>query len=362
MKTVRVVLTGLLCASVMPAALRADEEEVRKALRDYVEAFNKQELESVGKAWAADAEHVELNPFATSLRGHSGNIDFSKIAGERTRGNINIGYRSPGFEVNDLGFQRRADEIPQNVWVQYRWNNPGKYKRNGTINFNQWSAHNFDLSAEAYHVKGAVISAGVFRKDITDFFGTVQIPATEDLLTQYGLTSDYLDYDVVTRTNFGEATITGFEFSWRQTLHFLPDWARGFQVFFNATRLRRSGANAADFSSFSPLNINWGGSYVRKRVAVKLNIAYSGEVKGNRIAPSAAVPVDTFQHVAPKTTVDLYTEFRLLKRLSLYASASNLTGEPKRTLRYAPSTPDYARPFRYQDFGTLVTVGARYDF
>ncbi len=91
-----------------------------------------------------DAEHVELDPFATSLRGHSGNINFSKIAGERTRGNVNIGYRSPGFEVNDLGFQRRADEIPQNVWVQYRWNDPGKFKRNGTINFNQWSAHNFD--------------------------------------------------------------------------------------------------------------------------------------------------------------------------------------------------------------------------
>ena len=91
-----------------------------------------------------DAEHVELDPLATSLRGHSGNINFSKIAGERTRLNVNIGYRSPGFDVNDLGFQRRADEIPQNSWFQFRWNTPGKYKRNGNINFNQWSAYNFD--------------------------------------------------------------------------------------------------------------------------------------------------------------------------------------------------------------------------
>ena len=59
MKTLRVVLAGLWCASVMPAALRADEEAVRQALRDYVEAFNKQELESVAKAWAEDAEHVD---------------------------------------------------------------------------------------------------------------------------------------------------------------------------------------------------------------------------------------------------------------------------------------------------------------
>ena len=91
-----------------------------------------------------DAEHVELNPLATSLRGHSGNINFAKIAGEQTRMNVNLGYLSPGFDVNDLGFQRRADQIPQNSWFQFRWNTPGKYKRNGNINFNQWSSYNFD--------------------------------------------------------------------------------------------------------------------------------------------------------------------------------------------------------------------------
>jgi hypothetical protein len=90
-----------------------------------------------------DADHVELDPLATSMRGHSGNVNFGKIAGERTRLNFSLGYRSPGFEVNDLGFQRRADEIPQNSWLQVRWDTPGKYTRNIRINFNQWSAHNF---------------------------------------------------------------------------------------------------------------------------------------------------------------------------------------------------------------------------
>jgi hypothetical protein len=108
------------------------------------EAITQLQENNVHSFQRPDAEHVELDPLATSLRGHSGNINFSKIAGERTRGNINIGYRSPGFEVNDLGFQRRADEIPQNAWIQYRWNDPGKYKRSGNINFNQWSSHNFD--------------------------------------------------------------------------------------------------------------------------------------------------------------------------------------------------------------------------
>ena len=108
------------------------------------EAITRLQENNVHSFQRPDAEHVELDPTATSIGGNSGNINFAKIAGERTRGNFNIGYRSPGFDVNDLGFERRADEIPQNAWVQIRWNNPGRYKRNGSINFNQWSSHNFD--------------------------------------------------------------------------------------------------------------------------------------------------------------------------------------------------------------------------
>jgi hypothetical protein len=91
-----------------------------------------------------DADHVEFDPLADTLRGHSGAVSFGKIAGERTRMNVNVGYKSPGFDTNDLGFQPRADEIPQNSWVQIRWDTPGKYTRNIRINFNQWSAFNCD--------------------------------------------------------------------------------------------------------------------------------------------------------------------------------------------------------------------------
>jgi hypothetical protein len=91
-----------------------------------------------------DADHVELDPLAESLGGHSGNIQFAKIAGQRTRMNANIGYKSPGFDTNDVGFMQRADQIPQNSWLQVRFDTPGKYVRNTRINFNQWSSHNFD--------------------------------------------------------------------------------------------------------------------------------------------------------------------------------------------------------------------------
>jgi hypothetical protein len=109
-----------------------------------LEAIDSLQRNNVHSFQRPDADHVEIDPFATSMRGHSGNINFNKLAGERTRMNVNIGYRSPGFEVNDLGFERRADEIPQNSWLQIRWDKPGKYTRNIRLNFNQCSSNNFE--------------------------------------------------------------------------------------------------------------------------------------------------------------------------------------------------------------------------
>jgi hypothetical protein len=91
-----------------------------------------------------DAEHVDVDPQATTLSGHSGSVAFNKIAGERTRLNFSVGYLSPGFDTNDLGFLTRADAVPQNAWFGLRWNKPGKYVRSKNLNFNQWSNHNFD--------------------------------------------------------------------------------------------------------------------------------------------------------------------------------------------------------------------------
>jgi hypothetical protein len=54
-----------------------------------------------------------------------------------------VGYKSPGFDSNDLGFQRRADETTMNNWFQYRDFVPSGAVRNWNINFNQWAGWNF---------------------------------------------------------------------------------------------------------------------------------------------------------------------------------------------------------------------------
>jgi hypothetical protein len=91
-----------------------------------------------------DARTLVYDPTRTSLSGHAGSLNFSKISGQRVRFNSYVGYKSPGFEINDLGFMQRADEITQSNWFQVRNDRPGRFFRSASVNFNQWAGWNFD--------------------------------------------------------------------------------------------------------------------------------------------------------------------------------------------------------------------------
>jgi hypothetical protein len=90
-----------------------------------------------------DAGYLDYDPSRTELAGHSGMLAFSKIAGDRIRFNTNGGFRTPGFDVNDVGYLRRADYIWFSNWLQWRHDKPSKHFRNMRFNFNQWNGWNF---------------------------------------------------------------------------------------------------------------------------------------------------------------------------------------------------------------------------
>ena len=122
-------VNGFLAGSTV----RGNQDAIARLQRSTVHSFQR-----------PDAEHVEFNPLADALNGHAGQISFGKISGERTRFNFTTSYKSPGFDVNDIGFLQRADVISQNGWLQMRWEKPGKRVRDYRINFNYWSSQNFD--------------------------------------------------------------------------------------------------------------------------------------------------------------------------------------------------------------------------
>jgi len=91
-----------------------------------------------------DATSFELMPGATSLNGAGGRLRYGRIGGQTIRFNTEYGFKSPGFDLNDIGFLRRADERWTATWFQIRNEKPGKHLRSRYINFNYFSAWNYD--------------------------------------------------------------------------------------------------------------------------------------------------------------------------------------------------------------------------
>lgn len=91
-----------------------------------------------------DAGHLSLDPGATSLEGYSGEITFRRQAGLHWRGSAEVKMTSPGFEVNDLGYQRDADRREAEFRVEYQENRPGDLFRNWEISAAPQASWNFD--------------------------------------------------------------------------------------------------------------------------------------------------------------------------------------------------------------------------
>lgn len=90
-----------------------------------------------------DAGHVTLDPDRTSLFGHGGTVNIGKQGGGRWVFTAGVTWRSPGLELNDMGYLRGADQAMQWTWVGYRVWKPFSIFRSLNVNFNQWSGWDF---------------------------------------------------------------------------------------------------------------------------------------------------------------------------------------------------------------------------
>lgn len=113
------------------------------SVRGSAEAIDALQQNAVHYFQRPDGAYLGYDPTSTALNGHAGSVGLSKIGGSKVRFSFNGGYKTPGFEINDVGYERRADEISQSAWVQFRWDTPTKHYRSVRLNLNQWSGWNF---------------------------------------------------------------------------------------------------------------------------------------------------------------------------------------------------------------------------
>ena len=131
-----------------------------------------------------DQDYVAVDTLATSLTGWAGSMTAGKVSGNWTFGTDLYAY-SPGFEVNDAGFQQQTDRIFHGVRLGHRWLQPGAVFRQFSVNgtwAQQWNFGGTRLGSTAY--AGA---SGQFRNYwYLSLSGNYSLGGQSDKLTRGG--------------------------------------------------------------------------------------------------------------------------------------------------------------------------------
>jgi hypothetical protein len=91
-----------------------------------------------------DARSFHLDPNATSLSGASGQVQLSKQTGTHWTGNAEYAVISPGYEINDIGFQQRVDRRGLSGRLTWSERTPGTFFRRIDLTLNPTLYTNFD--------------------------------------------------------------------------------------------------------------------------------------------------------------------------------------------------------------------------
>lgn len=270
---------------------------------------------------------------------------------------LRLGY------AKTIGRPRTVDVVPTiSVTTNLDFSSGGSsapgWVSSSNTSLKPWEADNFDISLEYYLPGNGVVSAGVFRKDITDFFGTLRSVVDEALIEELGLTEQELGYEYTTRINVGAARIDGIELNYNQALGFLGGWAEPFTLMANYTRLNLSGENEADFSDFIPKAGNIGLQMNFGRLSAFLKWNYRGrqlrELKDD--FPGAA------EYIRSREQIDANIEYQLSDRFSIFVAGRNITNETNEWEVAGPVAPSWSFMQSHSRFGAQYSFGVRGTF
>ncbi|MCK9212240.1 MAG: carbohydrate binding family 9 domain-containing protein [Ignavibacteriaceae bacterium] len=109
-----------------------------------------------------DAKHLSVDSSATSLTGYAGRLMLNKNRGQFTI-NAAVGWLSPEFEVNDLGYGSYSDLINMHFAASYSFTQPTKFYQNAGINAATFGSFDFggNKTAQGYFLGGYITFANL---------------------------------------------------------------------------------------------------------------------------------------------------------------------------------------------------------
>ncbi|GGY60554.1 TonB-dependent receptor [Pseudoduganella albidiflava] len=166
----------------------------------------------------------------------------------------------------------------------------------GNPNLKPQQSKNFDTSLEWYFKPGSLLSAGYFRKVLTDAtvsttqivnFGSLGLPDTSlgpIFQDANGRVDPNLPMTLRTYSNAGKQVLKGYELAYQQAFDFLPDPFKGFGALasfthidpFNSQRWITNSGREIEVNSVPKFAYSTTGYYERGPLAVRLSWNYKG--------------------------------------------------------------------------------------
>jgi hypothetical protein len=115
-----------------------------------------------------DATHLGVDSSATSLTGYVGRLWLNKQQGDFFS-NSAVGVISPGFDVNDMGYQARADVVNAHSGAGYKWVKPNAWRKYAHVLAAGWGGWDFG---------GNLTSAGLYTSSHVNLANDYEIDAS----------------------------------------------------------------------------------------------------------------------------------------------------------------------------------------
>ena len=278
-------------------------------------------------------------------------------------------------EYTDLAPNATVSPISQSVSI-------------GNPNLDPIRANTYDLQAEWYYAKNAMVSLGHFRKDIKSFIQTVNervpyntlgLPNELLILNGCSLTGAPIcqtlpttEVNVSRKVNTAGGPLKGYEFNLQAPFSFLPGVWSNFGLLANATRVKSkityitrvdnpaTPANeqltqVADFTGLSPRTHNLTLYYEDAKFSARVSSAHRSKYI---LAVLGDVSGHDYTIVDGSTNIDMSLSYNLTPALRLSLEGQNLTDTP---LRYGRDT-QRNDTLLYVHSGRSYVVGLNYKY
>ncbi len=120
-------------------------------------------------------DYMKLDTTRTSLTGQGGKIVLGEFEGNQ-KFMLAVSWKTPGLELNDVGYLQSADNIMEVFWTGYRFYKPFLIFRQVNLNLNQWL--NWDFGGNMTEPGGNINGNAQF-KNYWDMYSSINISGTQ---------------------------------------------------------------------------------------------------------------------------------------------------------------------------------------